>query len=113
MLTVGSALGEEPALGVRPCGGELSVPVTSASYQDDGRLLALMAVDPSGAFDVALKAHEGEPADLTGSFSGSIIWSDGTLAGKLPLVLTIGADQSVTVSSTRSDPPAAACDPAY
>jgi hypothetical protein len=113
MLTIGGPLGDEPAVPVRPCGGEASVPITADSYEPDGRLMAFLALDPTGGFDIALAAHEGDPADLPGTFSGSILWSDGTLADRLPVSLSVNPDLTVSVSAGAGEAPSGACEPAY
>jgi hypothetical protein len=104
---------DHPGTAARPCGGEVVIAVAPADYEDDGRLMAVLAIDPSGAFDVELKTYEGDPIDMPGTFSASILWSDGTLAGRLPIYLTIASDLTVTESAAPSARSAAACVPAY
>ncbi len=113
MLSVGGLLDGGPEIGVRPCGGEVSVPITADRYQEDGRLLASLAIDPTGAFDVAVAQHEGDPSDLPGTYTASIVWSDGTLAGRLPLYLTVSPRMGVTSSEEPVTLTSSACEPAY
>jgi hypothetical protein len=113
MLTIGGPLGDEPGVAVRPCGGEASVPIRADSYEPDGRLLAFLAIDPTGGFDVALAAHEGDPSELPGTFSGTILWSDGTLADRLPVDLTVHQDLTVSATAGAGEVPSGVCEPAY
>ena len=91
----------------------MAIAVAPSLYQDDGRLMAFLAIDPNGALDVALKDYEGDPIDMPGTFSASPIWSDGTLAGRLPIYLTVASDMTVTESAAPSARSTAACVPAY
>lgn len=113
MVTMGSPLDDNPSTATGPCGGEVSRAVAPASYEDDGRLMAMLAIDPSGALDVALKDYEGDPVDMPGTFSADPIWSDGTLAGRLPIYLTVAPDLTVTESAAPSARSTAVCVPAY
>jgi len=113
MVTMGSLLDDNPTTAARPCGGEVEVVITPANYEDDGRLMAFLAIDPNGVLDVALKAYQGDPIDMPGTFSASPIWSDGTLAGRLPIYLTVASGLTVTESAAPSARSAAACVPAY
>jgi hypothetical protein len=114
MLMTGGPLGNHrTTTAAAPCGGQVSLAVSPASYEQDGRLMSFLSIDPNGAFDVALKAYQGDPIDMPGSFSASPIWSDGTLAGRLPIYLTVAADLTVTESAAPSLPSAASCAPAY
>ena len=112
MLTLGSPLQDIASTAAKPCGGEVTLSVAPASYEDDGRLMALLAIDPTGALDVALKDYEGDPLGMPGTFSASPIWSDGTLAGRLPIYLTVASDLTVTESVAPGARPNAACSPA-
>ncbi len=113
MLEAGSLLDDQMPTAARPCGGEASVAVTAASYENDGRLIAGLAIDPSGSLDVALRGYVGDPIDMPGTFTASLIWSDGTLAGRLPMVLTVASDLTVTESSEPGPPSAVGCLPMY
>ena len=113
MLETGSILDDQPPTAARPCGGEVSVAVTPASYEEDGRLIAALAIDPSGNFDVALRDYVGDPVDMPGTFTASLIWSDGTLAGRLPIYLTVASDLTVASSSEPSPQSASGCVPTY
>jgi hypothetical protein len=113
MVMTGSLLDDSPTTAARPCGGEVALAVAPASYEDDGRLMAMLAIDPNGALDVALKDYEGDPIDMPGSFSASPIWSDGTLDGRLPIYLTVASDLTVTETAAPSKRSTAACVPAY
>ncbi len=113
LLTTGSPLDDNSSTAARPCGGEVALAVAPAIHEDDGRLMALLAIDPSGALDVALKDYEGDPIDMPGTFSADPIWSDGTLAGRLPIYLTVSSDLTVTESAAPSARSIAACVPAY
>ena len=113
MVATGLLLDTKGATAARPCGGEVSLQVDPSSYEDDGRLLAFIGVDLSGAFDVSLKAFAGDPIEMPGNFSAVPIWSDGTLTGRLPLYLTVAADLTVTETDPSSPRSSAACVPAY
>lgn len=112
-MSSGSLLNNSPATAARPCGGEVTLAVKPADYETDGRLLAFLAVDSNGMFDAALKGYEGDPLDMPGDFLGSPIWSDGTLAGRLPLYLTVAPDLTVTESGAPTSQPSITCVPAY
>lgn len=113
MVMTGSPLDDNPSTAARPCGGEVALAVGTASYEDDGRLMAMLAIDPSGALDVALQGFEGDPVDMPETFSADPIWSDGTLAGRLPIYLTVASDLTVTESAEPSARSTGACRPAY
>ncbi len=113
VLEAGGILDDQPTTAARPCGGEASVAVTPASYEEDGRLIAGLAIDPSGSFDVTLSDYVGDPIDMPGTFTASPIWSDGTLAGRLPIYLTVASDLTVTSSSEPSPSSTDGCVPAY
>ena len=113
MLEAGGLLDGQTPTAARPCGGEASVAVTPASYEVDGRLIAGLAIDPSGSFDVALRGYVGDPIDMPGTFMASPIWSDGTLAGRLPLFLTVASDLTVTESAEPGRPDPVGCTPMY
>ncbi len=113
LMSSGSLLNNSPATAARPCGGEVTLAVKPADYETDGRLLAFLAVDSNGMFDAALKGYEGDPLDMPGDFLGSPIWSDGTLAGRLPLYLTVAPDLTVTESGAPTSQPSITCVPAY
>ena len=113
MLEAGSILDDQPTTAARACGGEASMAVTSVSYEEDGRLIAGLAIDPSGSLDIALRDYVGDPIDMPGTFTASLIWSDGTLAGRLPVYLTVAPDLTVTASSEPSSPAATGCTPTY
>lgn len=113
MAIVGSLLDGNTPIAARPCGGTTDLEVGEADIESDGRLMAALAIDPGGGLDVALRAHDGDPAGLDGDFTASPIWSDGTLAGRLPLYLVVAPDLTVTVSSTPVAPSAAGCVPAF
>jgi hypothetical protein len=98
---------------VRPCGDELTLPIHSSDYEDDGRLQMMLAIDQGGLFDQALSRYEGDPASMPGSFTIEPLWSDGTLAGRLPLFLTIGEDLRVNEASRPPDTSSMPCVPAY
>jgi hypothetical protein len=112
MVASGNPLQEQPTTAARPCGGAASLAVTTEAG-DDGRVMAFLSVDPNGAFDAALKAYEGDPLDMPGTFSATIIWSDGTLAGRLPIYLTVAPDLTVTASATPGARPTSDCIPAF
>lgn len=113
MVILGSLIDPAAPTGVRPCGGTTDLEIRAADFEEDGRLAAALAVDPAGTFDVALREHVGDPADLDGDFTASPIWSDGTLAGRLPLYLAVAADLTVTASTTPGTSSAEGCVPAY
>ncbi len=113
MMSLGGLLNDDPGIAVRPCGGGVDVPVAPDSYQDDGRLMAMLAIDPTGSFDVAVAQHEGDPSDVPVTYTAEILWSDGTLAGRLPLYLTVSSDMEVTASDVPTDPASGSCEPAY
>lgn len=113
-VSLGSLLNGSHDSAVRPCGGELTLAVAPADYTDDGRLMAFLARDESGSLDVALKAYRGDPADVPGNFNVALFWSRGDLAGRLPVVLTVGPDFTVTEGATPgSSPSVPACTPAF
>lgn len=92
----------------RPCGGELTLALTSIDFQDDGRLMVFLGVDPSGSFDADLATTRGDPAAMTGTYQTSLIWSDGTLADRLPASITVLPDLTVTLgpaSTSQVQPP--------
>ena len=113
MVATGFLLDTKGATAARPCGGEVSLQIDPSSYEDDGRLLAFIGMDPNGAFDLALKAFAGDPIDMPGNFSAVPIWSDGTLAGRLPVDLTVAGDLTVTETDPSTPRSSAACVPAY
>lgn len=113
MVATGSLLVAHATTAARPCGGEVAVIIDPSSYEDDGRLMSFIVVDPNGVFDVALKGYSGDPIDMPGNFSGDQIWSDGTLAGRLPLYLTVAADLTVTESASPAPRSTTTCVPAY
>ncbi len=112
-LTTGGPLDDNPSTAAGPCGGQAALPVVPANYEPDGRLIAFLAIDPSGALDVALKSYTGDPIDMPGTFSASSIWAHGTLAGRLPIYLTVASDLTVTESAAPTGRATAACVPAY
>lgn len=113
IVSTGSLLEDHPTTAARPCGGEVTLAVSPADYETDGRLLALLAVGSDGTFDAALKAYDGDPIDMPGNFAALPIWSDGTLAGRLPLYLTVAADLTVTATGAPTSQPSVSCVPAY
>ena len=89
---------------IASCGGVARIPVTSADYQPDGRLMAFIAIDPSGQLD-AWSAVSPDPSETyLGSYSMTPIWSDGRLAGSLPLELVVHGDFSVDTSVPSATP---------
>ena len=98
----------------RPCGGDVTVAVEPSDFTEDGRLIAALAIDPTGNFDLELEGYQGDPLEMPGKFSASPIWSDGTMADRMPATLVVGSDLNVT--GRPEDPPAAslaACTPKW
>jgi len=92
---------------VAPCGGVARIPVTPADYQDDGRLMAMVAIDQSGQLDAWTALSPAASATYDGSYSITPVWSSGELAGTLPLELVVHPD--LTVDSSLPTP--ASCTP--
>lgn len=114
MVMTGSLLDlARPSTAVRPCGGEARLAVDPAGYEEDGRLMAFIGIDPNGVLDVTLKSYQGDPVNMPGNFTEDPIWSAGTLAGRLPIYLTVARDLSVTESTAPGARSTAACVPAY
>ena len=107
----GLSAGNETA--VRPCGSELTLQIRASDYEPDGRLLMGLAFDDSGELDRQLRQWEGDPASMPGSFKVSILWSDGTLAGHLPLYVTIHPDLTVDKGSQFLNDELPSCLPAF
>ena len=85
------------ATAIRPCGA--TDVLLSGSDQRGVTLL----VDPAGAFDAALEAWAGDPADMPGSFVADPIWSAGNVA-PVRSVLVVDADQGVWFDATPEAP---------
>jgi hypothetical protein len=113
IVSIGGLLDAHQNTAARPCGGILSVAISPDSYERDGRLLAMLSIDPNGLFDIALRDFTGDPGDMDGTFTTEPIWSDGTLAGRLPIHITVAPDLTVSAGEDASTPIPAACTPAY
>jgi succinate dehydrogenase hydrophobic anchor subunit len=81
-----------------PCGGVVRLPIVSADYQSDGRLMAMIAIDQSGQLDAWTNTSQGPSETYLGSYSMTPIWSHGDLAGTLPLALVVHPDFTVDAS---------------
>ena len=92
---------------VTACGGVARIPIAPTDYEADGRLMAFIAIDASGQLDAWAATEPAGTVVYDGSYSPSIAWSSGELAGTLPLELVVHPDFSVDTSL----PPPASCTP--